>query len=305
MVRATAWGVAPILAIALIVQVTSYALFGGTAARQSIPAHLSAAWPFDLTGTAVARIPAFRRELAAAALLRDDTARAATLLAGAGSGDDADDLRGRVADAGGDLAAAAQAYGRAGDIVRARTLIDGVAARDPLAALHLAETFDRVAAARDVPAAVIAQSDWREGELAAQVADAAPGGAPAYVREALARYEAAARLDPTQDAYGLSTGFEAIVAGDDRLARDAYARVVAHTAQSIDGLVGLAVASALTGDCPNAVNTYAHARSLAALQHVSLGIERAGYGLRAQRAFARCAGSGEPTFGLPERATFR
>jgi len=297
MVRAIGLIVAPILAIAIAVQATSDALFGGAAAQPSIPALLTGAWPFDLAETAVGHIPTFRRELAAAALLRGDTARTAALLDGVGSDDYADDLRGRVAEAIGDLAAAAQAYGRAGDVVRERTLIDGVAAHDPLAALGLAETFDRVATARDVPVAVIAQADWREGELAAQVAAAAPRGAAAYVHEALVRYEAAAQLDPTQDAYGLSTGFEAIVAGDDRLARDAYARVVAHTPQSIDALVGLAVASALTGACPSAVDTYEHARSLAAQQHRPIGIDRVGYGPRAQRAFARCAGSERPTSG--------
>jgi len=290
MARAVRLLVAPIIAIAAAIQVTSYALFGGAAAQPSVPAFFTAAWPFDLAGTKLGRVPALRRELARAALLRGDAARAATLLDGAGAGDDAEDLRGRLAAATNNAPGAMQHFGRAGDIVRARALVDGVAARDPAAALGLAETFDRATTGRDIPAAVIAQSDWREGELAAAVAAQRPGSAAGLMRESLAKYEAAAQLDPTQDAYGLSLGFEALVAGDAARSRDAYARVLANDPQSLDAAVGLAVANAVTGACSAASAAYARAQALAPQQHRILDLTASGYPLPTQKALSRCLG---------------
>ena len=276
--------------VAAAVQLTSYALFGSVAAQPSIPALVTAAWPFDLLPeTGLARFPGVRRELARAALLRGESERAATLLAGAGTGDDAEDLRGQLAVATNDADAAVRHFGHAGDIVQARALIDFRAASDPAAALRLAESFDRATAGRAIPAAVIAQSDWREGELAAAVA-AQTGGSVSNAqtsgttdrlnRQALAKYEAAARLDPTQDAYGLAVGFEAIVVGDAARSRDAYAHV--------DAAAGLAVADALTGACALASAAYARAQALAAQQHRTLDLATAGYPASAQHALTRC-----------------
>jgi hypothetical protein len=274
--------------VAAAIQVTSAALFGSAAAQPSLPAASSAAWPFALAETELARVPAFRRELARAALLRGDAARAAALLAGAGSGDDAEDLRGHLAALTGDPRGAMRHFGRAGDIVQARALIDARAARDPAAALGFAQTFDRATAGRDIPAAVVAQSDWREGELAAAVAAARPADAPNLLRRALAEYDAAARLDPTQDAYGLALGFAAIVIGDAARSRDAYARVAASDPQSVDAAAGLAVADALTGACAAAADRFAHAQTLAAHQHRVVDLAAAGYPLPARAALIRC-----------------
>lgn len=284
--------------VAAAVQLTSYALFGSVAAQPSIPALVTAAWPFDLLPeTGLARFPGVRRELARAALLRGESERAATLLAGAGSGDDAEDLRGQLAVATNDADAAVRHFGHAGDIVQARALIDSRAASDPAAALRLAESFDRATAVRAIPAAVIAQSDWREGELAAAVA-AQTGGSVSNAqtsgttdrlnRQALAKYEAAARLDPTQDAYGLAVGFEAIVVGDAARSRDAYAHVAGIDPQSVDAAAGLAVADALTGACALASAAYARAQALAAQQHRTLDLATAGYPASAQHALTRC-----------------
>jgi hypothetical protein len=285
---ATALGVL-VAVVAAIVQVTSYALLGSVAAQPSGPALFTAAWPFDLfADTGLARVPAVRRELARAALLRGEPARAATLLDGAGTGDAAEDLRGRLAAATNDPGDAVQHFGRAGDIVQARFLIDAIAERDPAAALRLAVAFDRATARRDVPAAVIAQSDWREGELAAAVAAQSPATSAALVRESLAKYEAAAQLDPTQDAYGLSVGFEAIVAGDAARSRDAYAHVAAVDPQSVDAFTGLAVADALTGACGPARDAFARAQALATHNHRTLDPAASGYGIAAQRALRRC-----------------
>jgi hypothetical protein len=275
--------------VAAAIQATSYALFGATAARPSLPALFTASWPFGIfAATGIARSPLVRRELARAALLRGDDPRAAALLAGADSGDAATDLRGRLAADTGDIAAAMRDYGQVGDVVRARLVIDRVAATDPRTALRLAEAFDRATIGRDVPEAVIAQADWREGELAAQVAASDPDDARYLTRKALARYLTAARLDPTQDAYGLAAGFEAIVAGDDLLARDAYGRVVANDPQSVDAAAGLAVAQALDGACGPAAAAFARAKQLAAQQHRVLDVARAGYSERAQRSLLRC-----------------
>jgi len=295
MARAAATVGALVAVLAAVLQVTSYALFGSAAAQPSIPALFTATWPNDLlTATGLVRIPAVRRELAHAALLRGNTAHATTLLDGAGTGDDAEDLRGRLAAATNDDAGAMQHFGRAGDIVRARALIDEVAARDPAAALGLAETFDRATNGRDTPAAVIAQSDWREGTLAAAVAAQTPATSTTLVRQALAKYEAAAQLDPTQDAYGLSVGFEAIVAGDAARSRDAYARVATTDPQSIDAAAGLAIADALTGACGLARAAYARAQTLAAQQHRVLDVAASGYAASAQAALTRCLAASPP-----------
>jgi hypothetical protein len=290
--------------IAATIQLTSYALFGGIAAEPSIPALLRADWPFGvLAETGIARIPAVRRELARAALLRGDSGRAAALLEGAGAGDDAEDLRGRLAVATNDTGAALHHFGHAGDIVQARALIDDVAARDPAAALRLAEAFDAATAGRNIPAAVIAQSDWREGELAAAVAAqrssaaiATPASAAAtrLIRQSLVKYEAAARLDPTQAAYGLAVGFEAIVAGDAERSREAYGRVATTDPHSVDAAAGLAVADALTGACGPAAETYARAQALAANQHRVLDLAAAGYADSARSALSRCLAAAPP-----------
>jgi tetratricopeptide (TPR) repeat protein len=272
-----------------LVQAASLALFGPLGHVPSAARAFGSTWPFDAArATGVDRWPPVAVELARAALIRDEPARAGTLLAGLPAGASVDDLRGQIAVANGRFAEAIALFGASGDVVRADATIDGVAERDPLAAYALAASFARDVGRRDAPAPVRADAAWRAGQRAAAVAAARPAEAARYDAIALGFYRDAVAGDPTQEAYLLASGLGALATGDAAASREAYRRAVAVVPNSVDGYVGLAVSEARLGDCPASRADLTRAQTFAVRQRRVVDPMRAGYDASSRTALQRC-----------------
>jgi len=287
-------GVVALAAVGLaIVQAGSMALFGPLGRDPSLARSVAGTWPFDAArATGADRFAPVRVELARAAMLRGEPARAAALLDGLPAGATVDDLRGQVALANGHLDDAVAYFGQAGDVVHAEATIDGVAARDPLAAYDLGAAFARDAVRRNEPAPVRGEAAWRAGQRAALVAAARPAQAARYNAIALALYQDAVRDDPSQEAYLLAVGLASIITGDAAGSLAAYRRAVAVVPDSVDGYLGVAVSEARLGDCAAARTALAAAQTYAAHQHRVIDPGVAGYDAPSRTALGRCSGVG-------------
>jgi len=289
--RSVLWLVATaVLIIAAIVHVASVALFGPLGRVPSFARAVASTWPFAAAHvTGADRLAFVRVELARAALLRDDPARAAALVAGLPASATVSDLRGRIALADGRPDDAVAQFGAAGDVVRAEATIEAVAAHDPLPGYDLAAAFAADTVRRGAPAPVRAQAAWRAGQFAAAVAYARPAEAARYNAVALGLYREAVQVDPTQEAYLLADGLASLVTGDATASLAAYRRAVVLVPDSVDAYVGVAVSAARTGDCAAARDAASRAQAYAARQHRAIDIATAGYDAATIAAAQRCA----------------
>lgn len=268
-----------VVLVAAAVQVMTSALYGALGIPGSLPARLDGAWPLRVAErTGLDRVGPVRIALARAAVFRGDDADAQRLLTAAGSGATADDLRGRLALREGDANAALQWFAAAGDFAAARGIIDALAARDPRAAYDVIRRFDERIAGGTATPEVAADLLWREGQIAAAVAYAAPAEAARYNRLALEAYRRALALAPNEETYLLAFGYQSLVLGDPRGARDAYVTAARVVPDSTDAFVGWAAASAALGDCATA------RRALAEAGEVRIDV----YGALIREPLARC-----------------
>jgi len=275
--------------LALAVQLVADGLFGSLAVVPSLPHALAGDWPFALAArTGLDRIGAVRIALARGAVVRDEPDRAAALLAPLPAGAEVDDLRGRVALARHDPEGALREFAAAGDFIAASAAIDALAARDPLAALTIVRDFERRLAQRSASPEISAEVDWREGQVAAAAAYAYPRDALTYERAALAAYERALARAPNEEKYLLNAAFVALQLDQVGVARDAYARAAQVVPNSVDAFVGVAVTSAVGGDCSAARSALATARGFAREQRRTVDPLGAGYAPAVRAALARC-----------------
>lgn len=262
MARILVVALAAVLAVGLgAVQLASSAAYGDLAARVSLPALLHAAGPSllrPLVGGTRAR--------AAAALHNGDLAGAQTLLATLPDDAESADLRGELAQARGERDAAVVQYVRAGDVVRAQALIDGLAATDLPRAL--ADQQRLVAALHDDPdaAEVAGEAWWRLGQLQAAMAARDPTQRAAGGRAAESSYEHALALAPNEETYLLAAGYQSMANGDTAASARWYARAADVVPNSADAYGGLAWTAALAGDCAHAKANLDRARALRAQQ---------------------------------------
>ena len=241
------------------VQLASSAAYGDLAVRPSLPALLHDRVPGllrPLLGDARAR--------AAAALHNGDAGGAERLVASLPDDAESADLRGRIAEARGDRAAAVAAYVRAGDVVRAQTLIDALARRDPARAL--ADQQRLIAGLRGDPSAaeVTGQAWWRLGELQAAAGYRDAARRTAWWREAETSYERALALAPNEETYLLAAGYQSLANGDAAAAGRYYAHAAEVVPNSADAFAGIAWTAAAARDCERARAALARARSLRA-----------------------------------------
>lgn len=241
------------------IQLASTAAYGDLAVRPSFPAALHAHAPNllrPLRGDARAQ---------AAAAIHDGDVTAAQRIA-ATLPDDAEtaDLRGRIAQARGDRDAAIAQYVRAGDVVRAQTLIDAVAAADPARALADQERL--VAALHDDAGAgeVTGQAWWRLGELQAAAGYRDAARRTTYWRAAETSYERALQLAPNEETYLLAAGYQSLANGDTTASERFYTHAADVVPNSADAYAGLAWTAAIRHDCERARTMLARARTLRA-----------------------------------------
>ncbi len=275
--------------LALAVQIAGDGLYGTLAVPDSLPHALAGEWPFALAArSGLDRIGAIRIALARGAIVRGEPARAAELLAPLAPSPAVLDLRGRVAQAQNDAAAALRDFLAAGDFVAAEPLIAAIGARDPVAGLPLVRDFERRLAAGGRGPEIGADADFWEGQMAASAAFRHPERAAAFRRIARDAYRRALTRAPDEETYLLNDGFTALVAGAAADARARYARAAQVVPDSVDAYVGLAVAAAVLGDCPAARSASARAAAFAAEQHRNADPAAAGFAPAARAAYARC-----------------
>ena len=204
------------------------------------------------------------RARAAAAIHSGDLAGAQRLVATLPAGPDTADLRGRIAQANGDLTSAITAYVEAGDVVRAQALIDALAASDPQAALRDQQRL--VAALHDKPnaAEVAGEAWWRLGQLQAAAGYRDGASRWRYWHAAEASYEHALALGPNEETYLLAAGFQSLANGDLPAATRFYTHAAEVVPNSADAYAGSAWAAAAAGDCARARDQLARARALQA-----------------------------------------
>jgi tetratricopeptide (TPR) repeat protein len=278
-----------IVALTLPVQLFSDGVFGSLAESPSLPRALASTWPFAFAhATGLERFAAVRLALARGALLRNDTATAATLVAPLGDRPDAVEVRARVALARGEANVALRDFVAVGDFSGARATIDALALHDPVAALAVIRDFDaRLQRTGDAPEDT-AEVEWREGQIAAAAALAVPAHAPAYRAVALDAYRRALVRAPNEEKYLLNYAFEALRAGEPREARSTYVRATHVVPDSVDAFLGVAVSAAVTGDCATARDANARAQAFAQRQHRAADPAAAGYAPAVRAAYARC-----------------
>ena len=239
------------------VQIASSAAYGNLAVQPSLPAMLHDRAPRllrPLIGGPEAR--------AAAALHDGDLDEAERLLSGVPEDSDVADLRGRIAEARGQRDVAVDAYVRAGDVLRAQALIDGMVPRNLPRALGYQERL--VARLRDDPngAEVLGEAWWRLGQLQTAVGYRNPVERPQYWREAETSYEHALELAPNEETYLLAIAYQSLANGDPRASLRYYQRAAEVVPNSLDAWVGLSWAAAMAHDCPAARRYFSRARDL-------------------------------------------
>jgi tetratricopeptide (TPR) repeat protein len=263
--------VAALLAVGLgAIQLASSAAYGDLAVRGSLPAALHSA-----DATLLRPLLGDARARAAAALHDGDLAGAERLVATLPDDAQTADLRGQIAQARGLRDAAIAQYVRAGDVVRAQALIDGIVATDPARAL--ADQRLLVAALRDDPGAgeVTGQAWWRLGQLQAAQGERDPARRAAAGREAESSYERALALAPNEETYLLAAGYQSMANGDRAAATRWYTRAADVVPNSADAFAGLAWTAALGGDCARARANADRARALRAQQGATVRDPRA------------------------------
>lgn len=229
-----------VMVLLAAVQIASMALYGDLAQPPAVPALLPPA-----LGMALARplgspvLPAVLRAAYARALLhRGDAGAAAAIVAQLPDGPATDDLRGRLAELHGDLAAALPFYAKARDFERAQRLIDAVeATAGPAHAAALeARLVDMLGAPADT--GLRARALWRWGQLTQGIAytDRTDRGA---AQRALALYERALELAPNEETYLLAAGQQALTIGDKVAAARYYERALEAVPDSADAKTGL------------------------------------------------------------------
>jgi len=239
------------------VQLASSAAYGDLAARPSLPAALHAAAPGLLRpflGGPAAR--------AAAALHNGDLDGAQQLIATLPDDAQAADLRGRLAEARHDPDAAISAYIRAGDGVRAQSLIDTLSELDPPRALLDQMVLVAALEGRTDASEETGQAWWRLGQLQAAAGYRAPAKRRTLWRTAEASYERALGFAPNEETYLLAAGYQSLANGDLTAAERWYNRAAEVVPNSADAFAGRAWTAAARGDCAAARADLARSRAL-------------------------------------------
>jgi tetratricopeptide (TPR) repeat protein len=239
------------------VQLASSAAYGDLATRPSFPALLH-----DRAPELLRPLLGGTRARAAAAIHTGDLALAERLTATLPADAESADLRGRIAQARGDHAAAIEAYVRAGDVVRAQTLIDALAATDPARALADQERLVAAFHGDRNAGEVTGQAFWRLGELQAAAGYRDPARRARYWRDAEASYERALELAPNEETYLLAAGYQSLANGDVTGSSRYYRHAAEVVPNSADAFAGLAWTAAAGGDCATARTALARARAL-------------------------------------------
>ena len=280
---------AAVALVALAAQLVADGLYGSIAVAPSVPRALAGDWPFDLMArTGLDRIPAVRRELARGAIVKDEPARAAALLAPLPATPEVSDLRGRAALLANDPAAALRDFAAAGDFIAAQAAIDALGARDPRAALAIVRDFEQRLAAGGSNPEISAEVEWREGQIAAAAAERYPAQAAAYDHDAVDAFARALARAPNEEKYLLNYAFAALRIGDAEGAQRTYERAAQVVPDSVDAFVGIAVTTAALGECAASRTALTRARGFASEQHRVVDTAGAGYASDVRAALARC-----------------
>jgi Tfp pilus assembly protein PilF len=240
------------------VQLASGAIFSRAAAPASLPANL----PRDLgirTYSGIERVapaPYVEAMLAQASLERGDLQRAQSYAERLPQSPARADLLGRIAQAGGDQAAAQRYFLAANDVFAIRGEVNRLAKRDPVSAYNLELRLTRRLQSAATHPDALADAYWELGRLATQRGYLDAGQRRAWFKTGMHDYVEAVALAPFSERYLIYAGSQALNLDDPRQARVYFKRAADQNPASADAYAGLGVAAFRTGDAAKA-RTYA------------------------------------------------
>ncbi|MBV9737637.1 MAG: tetratricopeptide repeat protein [Candidatus Eremiobacteraeota bacterium] len=254
-----------VLSAFAILQLASGAIFAGSGAPFSVPAHLSLQFGVNVY-RALEHIwapPFVEAMLARAALDQGDVAAAREHVLKLPPSQTRSALEGRVALASGQHAAAVADFVAALDIAQLEREVDRLQGSGELTQAYQLEnlTRARLMQAGTHPDAV-AESFWRSGVLARALADRRQPPEAKWLRVALDDYRQAYSLAPWSGKYWLEAGTGALVIGEYDNARHYYQRAVEVDPRMADAYAGLGVIALHEGDRQSALQYAARSRAL-------------------------------------------
>jgi len=162
-----------------------------------------------------------------------------------------DELLARVALARHEAALGFEYFLAAPDFEALQSIVDGRAARDPLAAYRLEQLVARRIELLGAHPDALAQSSWRLGLLANETAwKQVPGSAlqKNWLRTAQRHFRAAADAAPLSERYAIAAANQADLLGDEASANAFFARAASLDPGSADAIAGLGVVAYRRGD---------------------------------------------------------
>ncbi len=260
--------IAAFLLILAIVQLASDSLSASAAALGTFPTRL----PSDFGQLVyrwldrVAPAPYVEATLAQDALGRGDADAAQRYALRLPGSPVRDELLARVAQTRGERQLALEYFLAAPDAAAVNAAADdALASRDPAEAYRLEELLEnRLAVLRTHPDAV-AETYWRMGRYANQMAFVQVSGSPAqnaWLRRGLDALEAAAALSPLSERYAIEAANQADLLGDRARASQLFGQALAMDPASADAVAGLGVIAFQNGDRTGAARNLQRARAL-------------------------------------------
>lgn len=163
-----------------------------------------------------------------------------------------DDLLGRIAQAGGDQAAAQRYFLAANDVFAIRGEVSRLAKHDKAGAYNLElRLTQRLQGAATHPDA-LADAYWELGRLAAQRGYADPRHRRAWFKTGMHDYVEAVALAPFSERYLIYAGSQALNLNDPSQARVYFKRAADQNPASADAYAGLGVSAFRSGDTAKA-----------------------------------------------------
>lgn len=252
------------------VQLASDAIFSSAGSRTSFPAHLPLSVGVRIYGAVAAVAPAAYAEamLARAALDRGrlaDAERAARLLPDSPT---RADLLGTIAQRRGDERAAQEYYLEAPDFFAIQRDVNRLAVLHPAMAYALEMKLHNRLAALTTHPDLVAETNWRLGQLATARSYADPKGRRVWLTIGMRDYRRAIAVSPLSVKYLLAAGVQDLALGDPVVAGAYFRRALDVDPANADAYAGLGLAAIRRQDRAGAQRYAEKSRSIDPKSHM-------------------------------------
>lgn len=267
-----------LLATALAtVQLASGAIFSQAGSPASLPAHIPIAVGVRIyTAVAAVAPAAYAEAMLTRAALRQgriaDAERAAKSLPDSPT---RADLMGAIAQLRGDDRAAQRYYLEAPDFFAIQKAVNRLAVRRPATAYALEMKLQNRLVVLTTHPDLVAETDWRLGELATARSYAAPKQRRFWLLAGMRDYRRAISMSPLSVKYILAAGVQALALSDPPAAEAYFRRAVDLDPASADAYAGLGLAAVGRGDVAAAQRYMEKSRSIYPRAHMLRTLESA------------------------------